>query len=260
MGDPVTLGEKLHALQGGNTPDRGQSRTLRAVAGAANIAILTGLTVLPLWWALAWPHSGPVLAIWTVGFCSAWALLAWWRRPRRARRRRAHFLLEGDHLGAVAALRLDAKTAVIDGNNLYHFGLDEGIGPRAIALIAKHLRADGYRIVCFFDANIFYTLLEQNAFPDGQRHSISILTRLFGLKEHEIYVVPSGVQADKYVLSTLKHMPISFAVTNDRFRDYGKIYGDVMKSNQWRKGVVVKGGELKVMHHRFQTPIMLGAG
>jgi hypothetical protein len=84
-----------------------------------------------------------------------------------------------------------------------------------------------------------------------------MLDDIFGLRRDEIYVVPKGVQADKYVLDSLKHLPISFAVTNDQFRDYAKKYPTVMKDNQWRKGVVVSNGEIKLQQHRFQNPIRL---
>jgi hypothetical protein len=55
----------------------------------------------------------------------------------------------------------------------------------------------------------------------------------------------------------LKHLPVSFAVTNDQFRDYAKAYPTVMKGNQWRKGVAITNTEIKVLQHRFQTPIPL---
>ncbi len=81
-----------------------------------------------------------------------------------------------------------------------------------------------------------------------------MLEDIFGLKEDEIYVVPSGVQADKYILECLKCLPISFAVTNDKFRDYAHQYPTVMKDNLWRKGVVISGGEIKLLQHRLQEP------
>jgi hypothetical protein len=124
-------------------------------------------------------------------------------------------------------------------------------------LIANQLRVEGYRIVCFFDANIFYTLGEHGAFSSNQHHSVEMLEDIFGLMADEIYVVPSGVQADKYVLDSLKHLPISFAVTNDQFRDYAKNYPTVMKGNQWRKGVVISKNEIKLLQHQFQSPVRL---
>ena len=114
-----------------------------------------------------------------------------------------------------------------------------------------------YRIVCFFDANIFYTLNKHGVFLSDQQHSLAILEDIFGLRRYEIYVVPSGIQADKYVLDSLEHLPISFAVTNDQFRDYAEKYPTVMKDNQWRKGVVISDNEIKLLQHRLQKPIRL---
>ena len=82
---------------------------------------------------------------------------------------------------------------------------------------------------------------------------MAMLEDIFGLKEDEIYVVPSGVQADKYILECLKYMPISFAVTNDRFREYANQYPTVMKDNLWRKGVMISGGQIKLLQHRHQA-------
>jgi hypothetical protein len=52
---------------------------------------------------------------------------------------------------------------------------------------------------------------------------------------------------------------VSFVVTNDQFRDYAKIYGDVMKGDQWRKGISVVGCEIKLHKFRFQSPVRLPA-
>ncbi|MEB8330815.1 hypothetical protein OO009_15790, partial [Flavobacteriaceae bacterium KMM 6897] len=104
-----------------------------------------------------------------------------------------------------------------------------GVDAQPLGAIANQLREEGYRVVCFFDANIYYTLHEHGAFPAEERHSPALLEDIFGLHRNEIYVVPSGVQADKYILESLKHLPASFAVTNDQFRDYAKDYAKVMK-------------------------------
>ncbi len=167
-----------------------------------------------------------------------------------------HSLLANDRQGFMAAMRLDAKTAIFDGSNVYHFGNDHGLDAQPLGMLAHRLRDEGYRIVCFFDANIYHRLHEHGAFPKDTRHSIEILNDVFGLAANEVYVVPSGVQADRYILNTLKHLPISFAVTNDQFRDYAKQYPDVMKG-QWRKGVVISNGELRLKQHKLQTPIKM---
>jgi hypothetical protein len=166
-----------------------------------------------------------------------------------------HSLLLNDRQGFMRNLRLDAKTAIFDGSNVYHFGHDNGLDAQPLGLLAQQLRNEGYRIVCFFDANIFYTLQEHGAFSAEQVHSLAMIEDIFGLKPNEVYIVPSGVQADLYVLNTLKHLPISFAVTNDQFRDYTKQFPDVMKGNQWRKGILISKGELKLRQHKFEAPV-----
>jgi hypothetical protein len=74
---------------------------------------------------------------------------------------------------------------------------------------------------------------------------------------NEIYIVPGGVQADQYILDCLKYLPYSFAVTNDRFRDYASKYPSVMKDNQWRKGVEISNNEIILQRYRFKKPIRL---
>ena len=196
-----------------------------------------------------------------LGACAVvgWVLvsLALRRAPAVATKVAAHPLLAHDQQGFMAGLIRSRKTAILDGSNLYHFGLNEDIGPKAIALIARHLRADGYRVVCFFDANIHYRLIENGDAPQGQRHSVKSLVACFGLQLEEVYVVPSKQQADRFILDTLKHLPLSFAVSNDRFRDYAKHYPTVMKGDQWRKGVMVTNTEIRIIKHRFTSPAYL---
>jgi hypothetical protein len=181
-------------------------------------------------------------------------IVFWWFANRTIREDRQHFLLENDRRGFMRGLRLDEKTAILDGSNIYHFGHDNGLDAQPLGEVAHLLRSQGYRVVCFFDANIFFTLGEHGAFGNGERHSLAMLEDIFGLEPDEVYVVPSGVQADKYILESLKHMPICFAVTNDRFRDYAHQYSAVMRDSLWRKGVVISGGKVRLQQHRPRNP------
>jgi hypothetical protein len=169
---------------------------------------------------------------------------------------KVHSLLANDKQGFMKNMRLDAKTAVFDGSNVYHFGNDHGLDAQPLGMLAHRLRDEGYRIVCFFDANIYHRLHEHGAFPKSTNHSVKVLNDIFGLAPNEIYIVPSGVQADVYILNTLKHLPISFAVTNDQFRDYAAKYPDVMKG-QWRKGVNIQKGEIRLSQHKLKVPIRI---
>lgn len=171
---------------------------------------------------------------------------------------KAHFLIATDRHGFMKGLKLSDKTVVIDGSNIYHFGLQNGVGKKALKSLVHALRSEGYRVVCFFDANIYFTLLENSEFQKGsQKFSPIILYSIFGLQDYEVYVVPSGVQADQFVIETLSHLPISFAVTNDRFRDYENDYDFLAKDRSWRKGVQIKNGTLSLYQHSFKNPLVM---
>jgi hypothetical protein len=162
-----------------------------------------------------------------------------------SRQRKTHFLFTSDKQRFMRHLKLANKTAIFDGNNIYHFGLHNDLGVTALAHLIAELRADGFRIICFFDANIFFTLQENGDFAKGrERFSVYVLERIFGLKHRETYVVPSGQQADHFIVETLSHLPIAFAVTNDRFKDYASHYDFLTKDKMWRKGVTMKKGKL----------------
>jgi len=260
--EPITLGDKL----AGGEPKKPRFNfgawVQNAIFALVNFSLLTVIAALPLWWFFGRPDMDRdiMLALLAV-LIALWLFVHRWRRANSARRKarhpKTHSLLANDRQEFMRDLRLDAKTAIIDGSNIYHFGHDNGLDAQPLGMIANQLRTEGYRVVCFFDANIFYTLNEHGAFLSTQQHSVAILEDIFGLERDEIYVVPSGVQADKYVLDSLKYLPISFAVTNDQFRDYAKKYPTVMKGNQWRKGVTISKNEIKLLQHRFRDPVRL---
>ena len=170
---------------------------------------------------------------------------------------KTHRLLDHDRAGFVRHLRLDTKTVIFDGSNIYHYGRDKGHDEVPLGMLINQLRNEGYRIVCFFDANIYYTLSEHGAFPKSEDHSWALLQDIFGLEPLEIYVMPGGVQADQFILDALKYLPVSFAVTNDQYRDYTARYPTVMRDNRWRKGVVISTTEVQLLHHKLQKQLLL---
>ena len=243
---PTTLGEELAGSIAGK-PGQFTSAWFRQIfLKSLNSALLACIGTLISWWFVWRPVTeiAPVLILWSVLFVASILL------SRMFRKNKQHFLLTNDRQGFMRDLRLDEKTAVIDGSNIYHLGRENGLDAQPLGEVAYLLRSQGYRIVCFFDANIFHTLCEHGAFSRTERHSFAMLERVFGLSEDEIYVVPSGVQADRFILECLKYMPISFAVTNDRFRDYANQYAAVMRDDLWRKGVAISGNEVKLLQHR----------
>ncbi len=268
--EPTLLGEKLAQVQNqaSDQADRGplrsQPRAVRVLFGVAHIALLTAVTCLPLWWALIRPDMSLAAGLGPCLLIVLWLFVAH-KKDRQPRLKQTaatphrHPLLAGDRQGFIGNLRLDAKSVIIDGSNIYHFGQNHGFGTRPLALVVQHLRAESYRVVCFFDANIFYRLEEHGIIPKGQPHLPAVLGTVFGLRRDEIYVVPSGVDADEYILMTLNHLPHSFALTNDRYRDYAKRFGRVMKGDLWRKGLVLSNNEIKILQHRLRDPIRLSA-
>jgi len=245
---PNTLGEEL---SGGSAPNQDLTIGARLRYSLQRLlysGLLACVSALTLWWFLERPDVDTVPAL----ILLSALIIFWWFVDRKIRGNKQHFLLANDRQGFMHGLRLDEKTAVFDGSNIYHLGHDNRLDAQPLGEIAHLLRSQGYRIISFFDANIFHTLGEHGAFQRDKRHSLAMLEPIFGLKEDEIYVVPSGVQADKYILECLKYMPISFAVTNDKYRDYAGQYPTVMKDNLWRKGVVVSGNEVRLLHHRLE--------
>ncbi len=270
---PITLGDKLAPKpdQKPRESKRPQSkmrgRGHDAALSVLNMALLFSIAALPLWWVVT--DSQIELGVLMILVGVLFVLWFWGVKAREGipftmqsfqsftRAKPVHSLLANDRQGFMRNLRLDAKTVLFDGSNVYHFGHDNDLDAQPLGLLAQQLRNEGYRIVCFFDANIYHRLHEHGAFPAGQKHSLAMIEDIFRLKPTEVYIVPSGVQADLYVLNALKHLPISFAVTNDRFRDYAKQFPDVMKG-QWRKGVVISNGELKLLQHKLEAPIRVG--
>lgn len=233
---PVTLGDKLKS---GNNP-----------TARYTIAISLSLILGGVFWVL---FASPEIVVVSMVVCAGFLIL---KTPQIITI--PHFLLAGDKQGFMKDLNLSDKTVVIDGSNIYHFGLKNGVGRNVLSALVKELRSEGYRIVCFFDANIYFTLLDNTEFQKGQlKFSPRILQQIFGLQEVEIYVVPSRIPADLFVIDTLSHLPISFAVTNDRFRDHEASYDFLAKDRTWRKGVTLKNGTLSLYQHSFKNPVVM---
>jgi hypothetical protein len=204
-----------------------------------------------------------------VGFASWWisksfefAIISWilsslaLHAISSARNWKRHFLIANDQQGFMKTLKLSEKTAIFDGSNIYHFGIENSVGKWALEILVQELRSDGFSIVCFFDANIYFTLLEYGEIQNNTvKFSPNILKRIFGLDESEIYVVPSGIQADRFVLESLSHLQISFAVTNDKYRDYEGKYSFLSEDFRWRKGVKIDAGRLHLYQHKFKNPL-----
>lgn len=233
---PVTLGDKLK-IQSGGQPASFSQFLLSAIIG------------LLFWWIF---ESLPF------GIGAALLCLLYFVALSFKRNRANHFLIYADQQNFMKTLKLADKTVIFDGSNIYHFGLENGVGRKALGILIQTLRSDGFRVICFFDANIYFTLRKNGAFQDtSKRFSIAILQDAFGLRETEIYVVPRGIQADRFIVESLSHLPVSFAVTNDRFRDYEAEYDFMVKDKQWRKGITIKEGTLLLYQYNFKQPLLM---
>lgn len=238
-GTPITLGDKLTNQQDGTPAEYALAVLISAIIGF-------------LFWRAS---QDPVWGLSAMTFCVLVFAFSFFAN-RKANHKREHFLFYADQQGFMKSLELADKTAIFDGSNVYHFGQRHGVGIKPLKTLVQHLRADGYRIICFFDANIYFTLLENAEFKkDCERFPTAILQMLFELKKNEIYIVPARIQADRFIVETLSHLPKSFAVTNDRYRDYEAEYDFLSKDKGWRKGVKINSGNLLLYQYSFKQPL-----
>jgi len=242
---PITLGDKL-----GVVPAQSRSKI------PARIIVLSIIALLGFGAYSGTYFETEQVVLYTIAAILAYVVFLF--ITSSGSRSKRHFLFQYDKQYFMHSLVLSQKTELFDSNNVYHFGIKNGVGTQPLAYLVGALRAEGYRIICFFDANIFYTLRENGDLAkSGQRFSPAILAAIFGLADDEIYVVPRGVQADRFIVETLLHLPVSFAVTNDRFRGFEAEYDMLTKDKSWRKGISFRNQELLLHQHRFSRPLKI---
>ncbi|MDQ7070765.1 MAG: hypothetical protein Q9M48_08520 [Rhodobacterales bacterium] len=128
--EPITLGQKLATSRPGKQPFEYRSLLRNTLYALLSISLLTVIFTLLLWWLLVRPDLDKA---------STWGLLAtlfalwifvYRRRPAPQPRKDTPLppLLANDRQGFMQDLRLDTKTAIFDGSNIYHFGHDNGLG------------------------------------------------------------------------------------------------------------------------------------
>ncbi|MGH1576513.1 NYN domain-containing protein [Planktotalea sp.] len=106
---------------------------------------------------------------------------------------------------------------VVDGSNVMHWRGEPNIRP--VKDVIKNLERRGFTVGVMFDANAGYKLIDRHQNDDA-------FSRLLGLPEERIMVVPSGTPADPYILTAARDMGAQI-VTNDRFRDWADTYPEV---------------------------------
>lgn len=122
----------------------------------------------------------------------------------------------------------DAHWIVVDGSNVMHWRDNE---PKieTVREVVRHLSELGYTPGVMFDANAGYLLFE------AYKHD-GAMSRQLGLPKDRVMVVPSGVPADRYILTAAREMGAR-VVTNDRFREWAGDHPEVLEP-----GHLVKGG------------------
>ncbi|WP_428539248.1 hypothetical protein [Profundibacter sp.] len=218
--EPITLGDKLPS-----------KRAIR-VSELIMIFLISGLVGVALWWGEQNIVTCAIASVISAIFLAKLFLTI---------DQKEHFLIHSDWNGFMKSLKLANKTALFDGSNIYHLGLEHGVGAKPLKALIQRLRADGYRIICFFDANIYFTLRDNNEFQNRrERFSPAILQRLFGLEANEIYVVPSKLQADLFIVETLSQR-------------WSRKFGPVVKVDRLMRKTI-QNDETKEPFSRIQSP------
>jgi hypothetical protein len=107
---------------------------------------------------------------------------------------------------------------LIDGSNVMHWQ-DNTAQLAPLLQVIKDLKARGFAPGVVFDANASYELF-------GKYLNEQELSRMLSLPQDQLLVVPTGAQADPYIIANAIQYKTRI-VTNDRFRDWAKDYPQV---------------------------------
>ncbi|WP_240790473.1 hypothetical protein [Rhodobacter sp. SY28-1] len=140
----------------------------------------------------------------------------------------------------------DRQIVLIDGSNVMHW-MDNTPQLNPLLQVVHDLSRRGMKPGVVFDANVGYKLMGKFM---GERD----LSRLLSLPLDQILVVPTGKQADPFLLETARDLKARI-VTNDRFRDWTDQFPDVATPDKlvtgemrdgrvWLKGMTAKDGAL----------------
>lgn len=129
--EPITLGDKLAPIdpkKPGFNFDAWLRNTLYTML---SFSLLAAIPALSLWWFLMRPDMDVnIILAFSVALIAMWLFVC--RRllaiksGRKATHPKIHSLLANDRQGFMRDLRVDAKTAIFDGSNIYHFGHENG--------------------------------------------------------------------------------------------------------------------------------------
>jgi len=112
------------------------------------------------------------------------------------------------------------KWVLVDGSNVMHWHNNTpNIQP--VKDVLKLLKSRGFTAIVMFDANAGYELF-------GKYKNDDAFSKLLGLPEKHIMVVPKGTPADPFLLSAARKQRAQI-VTNDRFRDWAVKFPEVQE-------------------------------
>ncbi|MGB7316678.1 MAG: hypothetical protein WBC85_01795 [Planktotalea sp.] len=107
---------------------------------------------------------------------------------------------------------------IVDGSNVMHW-IDNEPNIQPVRDVLAHLTQLGYTAGVMFDASAGHRL-------QGKYWHDDAFSRLLGIPEDRIMVVPKGTIADKYILTAARDFRAKI-VTNDRFRDWADAFPEV---------------------------------
>ncbi|MCL6283847.1 hypothetical protein M3P21_09930 [Ruegeria sp. 2012CJ41-6] len=117
---------------------------------------------------------------------------------------------------------------VLDGSNVMYWK-DGTPQIDTVREVVDHLTRLGYAPGVMFDANAGYLI-------SGTYRHDEPLSRMPGLPEERVMVVPKGVPADPYILTAARDLGAGI-VTNDRYRDWVDDHPEITKP-----GHLIRGG------------------
>jgi hypothetical protein len=128
------------------------------------------------------------------------------------------------------------KTVILDGSNVMYWR-DEQPRIETVQEVVRSLTGRGLSVGVMFDANAGYKLFDE--YSDDHD-----LAKLLGLPAQDVLVVPSGVQADAYILQAARDLGARI-VSNDRFRDWAAEFPEVATPGHVVHGHF-RGGKLRL--------------
>ncbi len=126
-----------------------------------------------------------------------------------------------------------ARVVVVDGSNVMYWR-DGTPRIEPVQEVVRHLVASGFTIGVMFDANAGH--LFAGAYRDDKA-----ISKLLGLPQKDVMVVPSGRPADPYILDAARERG-GVIISNDRFRDWAADYPEVQNPGHLIKGEYRQGG------------------